>query len=77
MIIGMPTYGLTYILVDPNQAYMGAPTTGKGFSGPWSKTEGLMGYNEVRLISFKMIAFSVERFSVYFPEPSARVALTT
>ncbi|KAF4532930.1 hypothetical protein B566_EDAN015642 [Ephemera danica] len=46
LIIGVSLYGRSYTLENPNNFRVGAPTTGGGDPGPYTLSEGSLGYNE-------------------------------
>ena len=46
-VMGVPFYGRTFNLVNPHDARMGARATKTGFSGPYTKENGFLGYNEI------------------------------
>ena len=61
-----PFYGRTFTLQDINLRDKGALTKGSGFSGPYTREDGFLGYNEVisrdqfciptsRLVAFKVL----------------------
>ncbi|XP_054011036.1 chitinase-3-like protein 1 [Hylaeus anthracinus] len=45
--LGIPAYGRSFTLADPNNNGVGAPTTGPGAAGPYTEGAGLLGYNEI------------------------------
>ncbi|XP_058461006.1 chitinase-3-like protein 1 [Malaya genurostris] len=45
--LGMPLYGRTYTLSNANQHGVGAPVSGAGAAGPYTKEFGFIGYNEI------------------------------
>lgn len=46
--MGMPLYGRTFTLADPNNFGIGAPAVGAGgAAGPITRLVGTLGYNEV------------------------------
>ncbi|XP_055837885.1 acidic mammalian chitinase [Episyrphus balteatus] len=47
IVLGMPFYGRTFTLADPNQHTVGSPHTGAGLPGQYSNEPGHIGYNEV------------------------------
>ncbi|CAN8029395.1 unnamed protein product, partial [Ixodes persulcatus] len=47
LLLGMPLYGRTYTLEDPNEHGFNAPTREAGESGPFTREPGLLGYNEI------------------------------
>ncbi|XP_049852515.1 acidic mammalian chitinase-like [Schistocerca gregaria] len=48
LALGMPTYGKTFVLSDPSNYGIGAPTQpgNGGPAGPHTKQDGMLGYNE-------------------------------
>lgn len=47
LIVGVPTYGRSFTLQDPGQNGVGAPVSGGGNAGPWTRQAGMLGYNEI------------------------------
>nr|XP_025711121.1 chitotriosidase-1 isoform X3 [Callorhinus ursinus] len=47
LILGMPTYGRSFTLASPSDTGVGAPATGPGAPGPFTKQGGLLAYYEV------------------------------
>ncbi|XP_026483657.2 probable chitinase 2 [Vanessa tameamea] len=50
MVLGLPMYGRTFILSDPNVKNIKfgvTPTKSVTFAGPWTREAGFIGYNEV------------------------------
>ncbi|XP_021915423.1 acidic mammalian chitinase-like [Zootermopsis nevadensis] len=47
LLLGIPLYGRTYILADPEQHGLGAPTIGNGVSGPYTQEPGFLSYYEI------------------------------
>lgn len=47
IVLGMPLYGRNFKLYDSNQIQPGAHATGPGPAGPYTRQEGVVGYNEV------------------------------
>ncbi|KAM7053744.1 acidic mammalian chitinase [Molossus nigricans] len=47
LIVGFPTYGHTYILSNPSNHGIGAPTTGPGPAGPYTRQSGFWAYYEI------------------------------
>jgi len=50
LMIGMPTYGRSFTLVDPAKFDIGAPASGGGTAGKYTSEAGFMAYYEVSLI---------------------------
>lgn len=47
LVLGMPLYGRTFTLANPNNSGFLAPTTGPGPAGPVTREPGYLGYNEI------------------------------
>jgi len=47
IVMGIPFYGRTFTLQDINLRDKGALTKGSGFSGPYTREDGFLGYNEI------------------------------
>jgi len=47
LVMGIPTYGRTYTLKNPNQNGVDAPVDSLGEPGPYTLAEGSLGFNEV------------------------------
>uniref|UniRef100_A0A2K5VUZ1 Chitotriosidase-1 n=1 Tax=Macaca fascicularis TaxID=9541 RepID=A0A2K5VUZ1_MACFA len=47
LILGMPTYGRSFTLASPSDTRVGAPATGSGTPGPFTKEGGMLAYYEV------------------------------
>ncbi|XP_077859717.1 chitotriosidase-1 isoform X7 [Macaca mulatta] len=47
LILGMPTYGRSFTLASPSDTRVGAPATGSGTPGPFTKEAGMLAYYEV------------------------------
>nr|XP_049706276.1 probable chitinase 2 isoform X3 [Helicoverpa armigera] len=44
--VGVPFYGRTFTLTSANETGVRAPASGAGIAGPYTATEGFVGYNE-------------------------------
>lgn len=55
LIMGIPLYGRSFTLANPNNHGVGAPSNGAGQAGPITKASGYLGYNEVRSVDFKKL----------------------
>ena len=55
LIIGIPMYGVSYTLTDPNNHGILAPTTGPGQAGPYTRQNGILAYYEVYHLSIHII----------------------
>ncbi|CAN7938609.1 unnamed protein product, partial [Ixodes hexagonus] len=47
LVLGMPLYGRSYTLVDPDKHDFMAPISGAGLPGPITKEPGMLGYDEI------------------------------
>uniref|UniRef100_A0A8C3R1S7 Chitinase acidic n=1 Tax=Cyanoderma ruficeps TaxID=181631 RepID=A0A8C3R1S7_9PASS len=47
LLVGFPTYGKTFTLQNPSNNGIGAPTSGPGPAGPYTREAGLLAYYEV------------------------------
>uniref|UniRef100_A0A2K5REW8 Chitotriosidase-1 n=1 Tax=Cebus imitator TaxID=2715852 RepID=A0A2K5REW8_CEBIM len=47
LILGMPTYGRSFTLASSSDTRVGAPATGSGAPGPFTKEGGMLAYYEV------------------------------
>lgn len=47
LMIGMPTYGRSFTLIDPTKFDIGAPASGGGTPGKYTGEAGFMSYYEV------------------------------
>jgi hypothetical protein len=48
MVLGIAVYGRSYVLQDSKQTNINAPTSGNGFSGSYTKINGLLSFYEVQ-----------------------------
>ena len=53
LIIGMPTYGRSFTLTDPNRWIVNSPSTGGGEAGKYTGESGFMAYYEVSISNDK------------------------
>nr|XP_005308335.1 acidic mammalian chitinase [Chrysemys picta bellii] len=47
LIVGFPTYGHTFILSNPSNTAVGAPASGPGPAGPYTRQSGFWAYYEI------------------------------
>ena len=47
LVLGVPSYGRSFTLADAGNNGLGAPTTGPGAAGPYTKEAGMLGFNEI------------------------------
>jgi chitinase len=52
LILGVEFEGTTFKLADRNLHEIGSPSNGTGLQGPYTQTDGYLGYNEVCWIIF-------------------------
>lgn len=50
LMIGMPTYGRSFTLVDKDKFDIGAPASGGGVPGNFTNESGFLSYYEVLLL---------------------------
>ncbi|TRZ05959.1 hypothetical protein HGM15179_021148, partial [Zosterops borbonicus] len=46
LLVGFPTYGKTFTLQSPSNHGIGAPSSGPGPAGPYTREAGLLAYYE-------------------------------
>ena len=59
LIVGIPTYGMSFTLEDPTNHDMKAAATGGGKRGKYTQEEGTLAYCEVWYILVDIISISV------------------
>ncbi|KAL4622399.1 acidic mammalian chitinase-like isoform X2 [Arapaima gigas] len=47
LLVGFPTYGRTFMLASSSNTGVGAPTTGPGPAGPYTRQSGFLAYYEI------------------------------
>ncbi|XP_009989943.1 PREDICTED: acidic mammalian chitinase [Tauraco erythrolophus] len=47
LLVGFPTYGHNFNLQNPSDTFVGAPTSGPGPAGPYTKQAGFLAYYEI------------------------------
>ncbi|KAF4802793.1 Chitinase-like protein 4 [Turdus rufiventris] len=47
LLVGFPTYGKTFTLQSPSNTAVGAPSSGPGPAGPYTREAGLLAYYEI------------------------------
>jgi GH18 family chitinase len=57
LIMGIPTYGRTYSLMDANRNGVDAPVDGLGEPGPYTLSDGSLGFNEVKFFATEFAIF--------------------
>ncbi|XP_032675832.1 chitinase-3-like protein 1 isoform X2 [Odontomachus brunneus] len=60
LIVGVPFYARTFTLADRTKTGLGAPTTGPGTAGQWTRENGMFGYNEI-CVALKQGGWTVVR----------------
>ena len=51
LVLGIPTYGRSYTLINPDAHEIGSPTDGPGEKGLGTKEDGYLAYYEVHLLT--------------------------
>lgn len=52
LVLGIPTYGRSYTLVNPDSTDIGSPADEPGEKGEFTKEKGYLAYYEVIFVSF-------------------------
>ncbi|XP_054260069.1 probable chitinase 2 [Macrosteles quadrilineatus] len=47
LVLGLPMYGRTFKTQSPNSDKLGSPSLNAAFSGPYTREDGFMGFNEI------------------------------
>ena len=55
LVLGIPTYGRSYTLVNPDAHEIGSPTDGPGEKGPGTKEDGYLAYYEVYRMKYNFV----------------------
>jgi len=55
LLLGIPTFGRSFTLENPNSPGLGANAIGAGLPGPFTQEAGFLGYYEVTNIKFLII----------------------
>lgn len=63
LIIGMPTYGRSFVLSNPTKFRVHAAASGGGKAGEYTKESGFLAYYEARLLFIELKNFFVFRVS--------------
>lgn len=77
LVVGLPTYGMTFTLANPTENGVKAPAAGGGRPGDYTKETGILSYYEVSfnlavlniligLRFFLPILWSVKHVGLYF-----------
>lgn len=65
LIMGIPTYGRTYTLMDANRDGVDADVDGLGEPGPYTLSYGSLGFNEVKYLTVRIASdFAISRFAL-------------
>lgn len=51
LVLGMPTYGRSYTLFNPDATELGSPTDGPGHQGEATREKGYLAYYEVKIVA--------------------------
>lgn len=54
LVLGLGLYGRTFLLRDPSNPGISAPSHSTAFAGKYTREDGFLGYNEVRVTTFKV-----------------------
>ena len=54
-MLGIPTYGRSYTLVNPDAHEIGSPTDGPGKKGDGTKEDGYLAYYEVLILEYALV----------------------
>lgn len=65
-MIGMPTYGRSFTLVDPTKFDIGAPASGGGEPGKYTAEAGFMSYYEVSRSIWNFMVFESAVLAILF-----------
>ena len=57
LILGVPAFSRTFELLDASQHTFGSPASNIGIQGPYTKENGMMGYNEVSVFRCICVVF--------------------
>lgn len=63
LVLGIPTYGRSYTLINPDATDIGSPAEGPGEKGEFTKEQGYLAYYEV---SFFFIHNHAQLFTYNF-----------
>ena len=55
IVLGIAAYGRSYLLQDSVKPEINAPTTGNGFSGAFTKINGLLSFYEVKYTNNQLV----------------------
>lgn len=66
LIVGFPAYGHTFVLSNPSSTGIGAPTSGAGSAGPYTRQAGFWAYYEVG-----RLCCTIEILWILCPVPSS------
>lgn len=62
LMIGMPTYGRSFTLVDKDKFDIGAPASGGGVAGNFTNESGFLSYYEVSIQYYFFRIFKCANF---------------
>lgn len=57
LVLGVALYGRTFLLGDAASTGIGAPAHSTAFAGPYTREDGMLGYNEVRVMALDLYLF--------------------
>lgn len=62
LVMGIPTYGRTYTLMDVNRNGVDSAVEGLGEPGPYTLSHGSLGFNEVKYLTVRIASdFAISR----------------
>jgi chitinase len=57
LLVGIPLYGRTYILADPQNHGLGASIIANGTAGPYTREPGFLSYYEVLIFQSPFLQY--------------------
>lgn len=60
LLVGFPTYGKSFTLQNPSDTSVGAPASGPGPAGPYTREAGTLAYYEVWMFPWHSLLKSLE-----------------
>lgn len=63
LVLGLPMYGRTFKTQSPNSDKLGSTSLNAAFSGPYTREDGFMGFNEVFFVTKSINCSNVKVYS--------------